>query len=424
MSSAGAASPPPGPVPEPASAGARGSAAPGPAHALSPVRSSPGSATVSAVALPAIDRIQLYEIHLELREPFRISSGTQRHRRILLVRLSGEGAEGWGECVAGEHPNYSPETVDTAWLAIREWLAPRLLGRRFAGPREVHPALEHNIRGHNMARAALEMAAWELAARAAGVSLASLLGGVRERIEVGVSLGLQDSPAALVARARAAHERGYRKIKLKIEPGSDLEFVQAVRQDLGPAAPLMVDANNAYRPEDAEHLARLDELGLLMIEQPLAWDDLLRHAELQRHLRTPLCLDESITSPERAADMIALGAGRIVNIKPGRVGGFTPSLAIHDLCALHGIPVWCGGMLESGVGRGHNVALASLPNFTLPGDVSPSERYWTRDIVEPEWRMDREGRMEVPRGAAGIGVAIDLERIAGLTVRQEDLRAP
>jgi O-succinylbenzoate synthase len=378
----------------------------------------------SGARLPTIDRIQLREIHLELKEPFRISSGTQGHRRILLVTLSGEGAEGWGECVAGEHPNYSPETVDTAWLAIREWLAPRLLGRRFAGPREVHPALEHNIRGHNMAKAALEMAAWELAARAAGISLSALLGGVRERIEVGVSLGLQDSPDALVARALAAHERGYRKIKLKIEPGADLEFVRAVRHALGPAAALMVDANSAYQPADAEHLARLDELGLLMIEQPLASDDLLRHAELQRRLRTPICLDESITSPERAADMIALGAGRIVNIKPGRVGGFTPSLAIHDLCALHGVPVWCGGMLESGVGRGHNVALASLPNFTLPGDLSPSERYWRRDIVEPAWHMDREGWVEVPRAAPGIGTTVDLEHVAGLTVSHEDLRVP
>ncbi len=419
MSAIGAGAPPPLP-----DAGRTAPAAPG---GLAQAEARPAAGARDAGAqVPRIDRIELREIHLELREPFRISSGTQDHRRILLVTLAGEGAEGWGECVAGELPNYSPETIDTAWLAIREWLAPRLLGRRFAGPREVHAALDRNVRGHNMAKAALEMASWELAARAAGLSLAVLLGGVRERIEVGISLGLQDSPEALVARARAARERGYRKIKLKIGPGADLDFVRAVRRALGPAAPLMVDANNAYQPEDAEHLARLDELDLLMIEQPLAWDDLLRHVELQRRLRTPICLDESITSPERAADMIALGAGRIVNIKPGRVGGFTPSLAIHDLCARHGIPVWCGGMLESGIGRGHNVALASLPNFTLPGDVSPSERYWARDIVEPEWRMDREGRIEVPRadrGAPGLGAAVDLGLIASLTVRREELRA-
>ncbi|HYL04569.1 MAG TPA: o-succinylbenzoate synthase [Thermoanaerobaculia bacterium] len=373
--------------------------------------------------VPRVESITLREIRLALKEPFRISSGVQSHRRILLVRLAGEGIEGWGECVAGEHPNYSPENADTAWLAIREWLAPRLLGQRFAGPGEVWPVLDRNVRGHNMAKAALEMAAWDLAARAAETSLAELLGGVSRRIPVGVSLGIQESPAELAARAGAALDRGYRKIKLKIEPGSDVEFVRAVRRALGPDAPLMADANNAYRLEDAAHLAALDELDLLMIEQPLAWDDLLRHAELQRRLRTPICLDESISSPERAADMIELGAGRIVNIKPGRVGGFRQSLAIHDLCADHGVPVWCGGMLESGIGRGHNVALASLPNFTLPGDLSPSERYWERDVVEPEWTMDREGWVQVPRDRPGIGVTVDLARIEALTVRREELRA-
>jgi O-succinylbenzoate synthase len=370
-----------------------------------------------------IERITLREIHLALKEPFRISSGVQSHRRVLLVQIEADGCEGWGECVAGELPHYGPETTDTAWLAISEWLAPRLLGQRFAEPDEVWPVLDRNIRGHNMAKAALEMAAWELAARAARVSLAERLGGTRERIAVGISLGIEESPAALVAKAAAASERGYRKIKLKIMPGADVEFVRAVRQALGPEAHLMVDANNAYRLEDAATLAGLDELDLLMIEQPLAWDDLLRHAELQRRLRTAICLDESITGPERAADMIALGAGRIVNIKPGRVGGFRQSLAIHDLCARHGIPVWCGGMLESGIGRGHNVALASLPNFTLPGDLSPSERYWQRDVVEPEWTMDREGTIEVPRGRPGIGVSVDRQRLEALTVRREELRA-
>jgi O-succinylbenzoate synthase len=395
-------------------------AIPGPPAIPAPLARRPASATATPV--PRIERITLREIHLALKEPFRISSGVQSHRRVLLVRLDGEGAEGWGECVAGELPNYSPENADTAWLAMREWLAPRLLGQRFSAPEEVWPVLDRNIRGHHMAKAALEMAAWELAARAAGMALAEVLGGTRGRIPVGISLGIEESPAALVAKAAAARERGYRKIKLKIAPGSDVDFVRAVRLALGPRAPLMADANNAYRLEDAASLARLDELELLMIEQPLAWDDLLRHAELQRRLRTAICLDESITSPERAADMIALGAGRIVNIKPGRVGGFRQSLAIHDLCAQHGIPVWCGGMLESGIGRGHNVALASLPNFTLPGDLSPSERYWQRDLVEPEWTMDREGWVEVPRGRPGIGVTIDLGRVEALTVRREELR--
>jgi O-succinylbenzoate synthase len=295
----------------------------------------------------------------------------------------------------------------------------------------VYPALELNVRGHNMAKAALEMACWEMAARGAGVSLAGLLAGqarqgggaARERIAVGISLGIQERPAALVERAAAALARGYRKVKMKIQPGADLVYLQAVRSALGPEAPLMADANSAYRPEDRERLRALDELDLMMIEQPLGWDDLLRHAELQRHLRTPLCLDESITNVERAADMIALGAGRIVNIKPGRVGGFLQAIAIHDLCAASGIPVWCGGMLESGVGRAHNVALAALPNFTLPGDLSPSERYWQRDIVRPEWTMDAQGWIAVPRDRPGMGVEVDREHLEQVTLRTEEIAA-
>ncbi len=228
-------------------------------------------------------------------------------------------------------------------------------------------------------------------------------------------------PEALVDRARAAHELGYRKIKLKITPGRDIAYVAAVREALGDGAHLMADANNAYTLDDAEHLAQLDAFGLIMIEQPLAWDDLRRHAELQRKLKTPICLDESITGIERAEDMIALRSGKIVNIKPGRVGGFTSSVAIHDLCQRHGIPVWCGGMLESGVGRAHNVALASLPNFSLPGDLSPSAQYWERDVVTPEWTMSADGMVRVPREATGIGVEVDMDRVADLTTRQETL---
>ncbi|HEV2854557.1 MAG TPA: o-succinylbenzoate synthase [Thermoanaerobaculia bacterium] len=371
-----------------------------------------------------IESITLREIALALKEPFQISSGTQSRRRILLVQVRGAGGvEGWGECTAGELPHYGPETADTAWLALREWVAPRVLGRDFAGPEEIHPVLEANFRGHNMAKAALEMAAWELTARAEGVSLSKKLGGTRDRIRVGISLGIQASPEALVDKARAALERGYRKVKIKIKPGADVEYVRAVREALGPEAPLMADANNAYSLEDTSSLEALDELGLMMIEQPLAWDDLLRHVELQKRMKTPICLDESITSVDRAADMIALKAGRIVNIKAGRVGGFRQSKAIHDLCQAHGIPVWCGGMLESGVGRAHNVALASLPNFTLPGDVSPSERYWERDIVIPEWTMDREGWVNVPVDQPGMGVRVDLDRVEDLTVRREELRA-
>jgi O-succinylbenzoate synthase len=371
-----------------------------------------------------IDRIRLFEVPLTLKEPFQISSGTQTDKRVPLVHLlSADGVEGWGECVAGSVPNYSYETVDTAWLAIREWIAPRVLGRTFAGPEEIQPLLDVDIRGHEMAKAAVEMAAWDLTARAEGVSLAKKLGGARDRIPVGISIGIQESPEVLVRKAGAALERGYRKVKIKIKPGSDYPYLSAVREALGREAPLMADANNAYTLDDLEALRRLDDFNLMMIEQPLAYDDLLRHVELQKHLRTPICLDESITSVERAEDMIALGAGRIVNIKPGRVGGFRQSLAIHDLCAAHGIPVWCGGMLESGVGRAHNVALATLPNFKMPGDLSPSERYWQRDIVDPEWTMDREGWMHVPVDRPGIGVEVDRERIDALAVRREEISA-
>jgi O-succinylbenzoate synthase len=371
-----------------------------------------------------IERIELTEISLPLIEPFRISSGVATNRRIFLLRLvSTDGAEGWGECVAGEVPNYSPETIDTAWLAIREWVAPRVLGHRFSGPEEIQPHLDVNFRGHNMAKAAVEMGAWELTARLRGVSLASLLGGTQRRIPVGISIGIQESPEALVEKARSCLAQGYRKLKMKIEPGADLDYVRPVRQALGPDAPLMADANNAYTLADLPRLQELDELGFLMIEQPLAWDDLLRHATLQKELLTPICLDESITSVDRAEDAIALGSGRIVNIKPGRVGGFRQAIAVHDVCARHGIPVWCGGMLESGVGRAHNVALASLPNFTLPGDLSPSRRYWAHDIVDPEWTMDAEGWVTVPFDRPGMGVTVDEGRVAALAVRREVLTA-
>ena len=366
--------------------------------------------------------VELREIRLPLREPFRISSGEVTERRILLARVTdADGFIVWSECVAGEYPNYSPETIDTAWLALREWFAPRLLRSTIDGAAAADALLADDVRGHRMARATLEMALWALESQRAGVPLARALGGTRSHVDVGISIGIQASPAALVDRARAALDAGYRKIKLKIAPGADVEYVAAVRAALGGAAPLMVDANNAYNLADAATLARLDAFDLIMIEQPLDHEDIVSHAELQRSLRTPLCLDESITSVDRARDMIALGAGRIVNIKPGRVGGFTPAIAIHDLCASHGVPVWCGGMLESGIGRAYNVALAALPNFSIAGDLSPSSRYWERDIVKPEWTMT-DGRMSVP-AAPGIGVDVDVDRIDDLTVRLDLLRA-
>jgi len=367
-----------------------------------------------------IERIALREIRLALREPFRISSGVCTERRIFLLELTdADGVTTWAECVAGENPNYSPETVDTAWYAIREWVAPRVLGRSLDGPEVVHDLLERDFRGHNMAKAGVEMGCWGLAAEKQGVPLAQLIGGTRERVATGISIGIQASPEALVERARRALAAGYRKIKLKIQPGADVPFVKAVREALGREVHLMADANSAYMLADADHLQQLDAFELIVLEQPLGRDDLIRHAQLQRRLKTPICLDESITDLDRAEDMIALSSGRIINIKPGRVGGFTTSKRIHDLCARNGIPVWCGGMLESGVGRAYNVALASLPNFSLPGDLSPSARYWERDVVTPEWTMDADGMVPVPRARPGLGVEPDVDRIEDLTVRRE-----
>jgi O-succinylbenzoate synthase len=370
-----------------------------------------------------IDRLTWREIRLALKEPFRISSGVIHERRVGLLELTDrDGATAWSECVAFDRPIYSPETIDTAWMAISEWLAPRLLGKTVDGPHDVQALLADNIRGHSMAKAALEMGCWGLAAEVEQKPLSGLLGGMRDRVPTGISLGIQSAPALLVERAQRAVDAGYRKIKVKIEPGHDIEFVHAVREALGPEIGIMADANSAYSLSHADHLAQLDAFDLIMLEQPLGDDDLVRHAALQCRLTTRICLDESITSLDRAEDMIALGSGRIVNIKPGRVGGLRTSKAIHDLCELAGIPVWCGGMLESGIGRAYNVALASLPNFSLPGDLSPSARYWAHDIVSPEWTMDDEGMVVVPT-QPGIGVTVDVESIESLTVRKHVLTA-
>ncbi len=375
-----------------------------------------------------LDKIVLREISLPLKEPFRISSGVETVRRILLLELfDHDGAHVWAECVAGALPNYTSETIDTAWLALREWLAPRLLGQPIERAAEVHARLATNIRGHAMAKAALEMGCWALEAVQRGQPLSRHLGGARagqrRAVPTGISLGLQATPQALVERAQAAVAAGYQKVKLKIEPGRDVAFVGAVRRAVGPAIELMADANAAYSLEDPAHhaaLRALDAFGLLMLEQPLGADELLGLATLQRELATPLCLDESITDRGRATAMLALQSGRIINIKPGRVGGFTESLAIHDLCAAAApvVPVWCGGMLESGIGRAYNVALASLPNFSLPGDLSPSARYWARDVVTPEWTMNADGLVPVPT-APGLGVDVDTGFIDSITTRLE-----
>ena len=369
-----------------------------------------------------IQKIALREIQLPLREPFTISSGTRTVRRLLLAKLTeADGTSCWSECVAADVPNYTSETIDTAWHAIQEWVAPRLLGRSLQGPESVHAILQEHFRGHRMAKATIEMGVWGLAACKENRPLARLLGGRRSEIPTGVSIGIQGDPTALVDKVAAHLEEGYRKIKLKIRPGADLAYVRAVQDAFDLEDMLMVDANSAYSLDDIDLFRELDELGLLMIEQPLAWDDLARHARLQEQLDTPVCLDESVVSVEQAEDMVAFGSGRIINIKPGRVGGLTSSKAIHDFCEEHQIPVWCGGMLESGIGRAYNVALASLPNFTLPGDVSPSHRYWKQDIVTPEWTMSADGMVAVPDDEPGLGVTVDEDRVEDLTVRQEVL---
>jgi O-succinylbenzoate synthase len=369
-----------------------------------------------------ISRIELHEIVLRLRETFRLSSGTFRDRRILLLHLvSAEGAEAWSECVA------SGQTIDASWRALGERIVPRVLGRPLSGPEGIAPLLHREPvgrEGGGPAVAAIEMGVWELVAELSGMALATLLGGTARRIPVGVSIGLQESPEALVDKVRGFLAQGYQRVKMKIQPGADLAYLRAVRDALGPQAPLTVDANSAYTLDDLPHLRALDDLGLLMIEQPLAENDLKSHAILQRELATPLCLDESITTLARAEEALALGSARIINIKPGRVGGFLPALAIHDLCLRYRVPVWCGGLLESGIGRAYNVALASLPNFTLPGDLSPSRRYWDRDLVDPEWTMDPSGWMQVPLTRPGLGVAVDTQQLARLSVRREILTAP
>ena len=361
---------------------------------------------------------------MPLIEPFRISSGTASLRRILLLETTDtDGVTAWSECVAGERPYYSPETIDTAWLAIQQWIGPCVLGVPIPGLDAIQPSLDAKVRGHRMAKAAVEMSMWGLAAEREQVSLASLIGGSRSQIATGISIGIQETPQRLVEKVRAALQEGYRKAKIKVQPGADLTYLEAVREALGQDAPLMADANSAYTTDDFDHLTQFDRFDLMMIEQPLAWDDLVRHANLQRRLTTPLCLDESITDVDRADDMLTLGSGRIVNIKPGRVGGLSTACAIHNRCASAGVPVWCGGMLESGIGRAYNVALASLPNFVLPGDISPSARYWQRDIVSPEWTMDTAGMVTVPHDRPGIGVTVDRDYVDSLTVRSETLTA-
>lgn len=360
-----------------------------------------------------IERAELREVPLRLKEYFEISSGGQQDRRIILLTLEGDGLEGWGECVAGESPDYSYETTETAWHVLTTFILPGVVGRRAEGPEDALTPVRW-IRGHRMAKAAVEMAAWDLAARMRGVSLSAALGGSRRAVPVGVSVGLQKTDETLHAKVAGYVAEGYARVKIKIKPGRDVEMLAGLRERF-PHVMLMADANSAYRLSDLPRLQAMDELDLMMLEQPLSHEDFLEHARLQAKLKTPICLDESIESVDDLELALELGSCRIVNIKPGRVGGHASSKRIHDLMKSRGLPVWCGGMLESGIGRAHNVALASLDGFTLPGDISASKRYWEQDIVYPEFEV-REGTMAVPTGP-GIGVEPDRDRIEALTVR-------
>ena len=328
--------------------------------------------------------------------------------------VDGDGQRGYGECVVDRDPYYSSETSETAWHILTQYLVSRVLGITVGHPREVFSALRQ-VRGHNMAKAGLEMAAWDLFARISGVPLSQVLGGKRTTIASGVSVGIQDSLEQLVEKVAGELEAGYQRIKVKIKPGWDIDAVQAIRLRFGDI-PLMVDANAAYTLDDAEHLAKLDAFDLMMIEQPLHYDDVHDHAQLQRRLRTPICLDESIHTVHTAAEAIAAGACRVINVKPGRIGGHGESIRLHDLCAAHGIPVWHGGMLESGIGRTHNIHLSTLPNFTLPGDVAASRRYFEPDLIVPPVELQPDGTIAVP-SQPGLGVTVAEDRVEQATQR-------
>ncbi|HEX9366401.1 MAG TPA: o-succinylbenzoate synthase [Vicinamibacterales bacterium] len=367
-----------------------------------------------------IERLQLRLVRLPLVAFFETSFGRVYDKTFILLSLDGGGAQGLGECVADVDPYYSSETSVTAWHVIKDFLGPLVLGRAFEDPREVFPSLGR-VRGHHMAKAAVEMAAWDLAARSRNQPLSRLLGGTRREIASGVSIGIQDSLDDLAAKVRRELDAGYRRIKIKIKPGWDIGPVDMIRARFGGIA-LMVDANAAYTLADAAHLAALDRFDLMMIEQPLEYDDVRDHAALQRRIATPVCLDESIHSVRAAEEAIALEACRIINIKPGRLGGHAESIRVHDLCAAHGIPVWHGGMLESGIGRAHNIHLASLPNFTLPGDIAASRRYFVPDLIEPGVEVSADGTVVVPTGP-GIGVTVDWDRVKAATIETCDVRA-
>ncbi len=366
-----------------------------------------------------IDQVTLYHLRMPLRSPFETSFGRAYERECILLEVRSEGLIGYGECVADRSPGYAYETSGTAWHILRDFLIPAVLGQDVAGPEDFQRRVAA-VRGHPMAKAGLELALWDLRGKREGRSLRELLGGERARVEVGVSVGIQPSPEELVKVVAGYLDQGYGRIKIKIKPGRDVADAQAVRQAF-PDIRLQVDANSAYTLETATALRPLDDLNLLLIEQPLAEDDLWDHSRLQAQFKTPICLDESIHSPRHARQALEMGACRVINIKQGRVGGLTNAVAIHDLCWAQNVPVWCGGMLETGVGRAANLALASLPGFTLPGDISASDRYYEQDITQERFVLNPDSTIDVPDGP-GLGVSIDPAALERFTLAR--LRLP
>jgi O-succinylbenzoate synthase len=367
-----------------------------------------------------IEQIQLRHIRLPLVHPFETSFARETKRDMIIVKAMAQGLVGYGESACMAEPFYNYETTDTCWHILRDFLVPWVLERDIGDAAQLMK-LFAPVRGHNMAKTGLEEAWWDLLAKAESRPLSQVLGGTKERIESGVSIGIQDSAEHLLERIGSFLEQGYRRVKIKIKPGWDIGVVERVRQVFADV-PLMLDANCAYTLADADLFKALDDYDLMMIEQPLGYDDIVDHAKLQSQIRTPICLDESVTTPEHARWAIELGSCRVINIKPGRVGGLHQARSIHDICQQHDMPVWCGGLLESGIGRAHNVALCSLPNFRLPADLSASSRYYTQDVVVPPWELNTDGTITVPTGA-GIGVEVDEELLETVTVNEQTFQA-
>ncbi|WP_337866899.1 o-succinylbenzoate synthase [Ignavibacterium sp.] len=366
-----------------------------------------------------IEKIELRHIKMELVSPFTTSMGTEYDEEHIIVRVDAEGITGWGECVAEGTPFYSYETVTTAWHILQDFLIPAILGKDLTS---IDQAIQlySKVRGHRMAKAGLEAALWDVFAKSKNISLSKMIGGARKTIDVGVSIGIQPTEEELIKKIEGYLAEGYKRIKIKIAPGNDIQFVKAVRKEF-PEILFQVDANSSYELKHIDLFKQMDDYNLLLIEQPLGYEDIYDHSKLQKQLKTPICLDESIHSLDDTRAAIELDSCRVINIKPGRVGGFTESKLIHDYCETKNIPVWCGGMLESGIGRAGNVALASLPNFKLPGDISASKRYYKADIVEPEFVVNKDGTMNVPT-KPGIGVEINMKMLDIVTVRNKEFK--